>query len=504
MTRPSKALTRFGTAGVAAVVLGAGVPAYFAVSASAASNVKTVKVTQKSTAADCNPGTVTGTPVTNGASSTVTVTQTICVNQPVTSTVTVPGPTTTRTVTVTQSPSTPPTSPAPGCGTDKPATAINQVVIRAGAGADVVVTGTPGRRVVLFAYTRPSTTFIKVREAQTIPADGTLEFLVTPPRNTRVAALYENCTAPTDLGTSDAVSVQYVVSLAAKRNGVRNYTFSGRLLPALSGSLVSLYRVTPSGQQILTSQGRVGANGLYAINRKFTGSGRFDFFVKANGNPNNNTGTSNVRPTAGLLARVTERGARAPRSTGAPPLARPHDEGGASPRGRPSFVRERGRAARPRRGLDALLDVPQGGQLGDGGLALGRGRPAEEHDVDPAVGVGLDGLDAGHLLEDGDRVGHLLRRDVGARLHQVLADVGLDLRLHRGRERLHGCRRGATVVVGAAAARQGGAEGERAEGEGGAGTGGAHGVLLKLMGRAVRGRSGTRPSDSWRTLCPLT
>lgn len=287
MNRPTKAYTRLGAASVAAVVLGAGVPTYFAVSASAASNINTVKVTQRSTAADCTPGTVTGEPVgTPGQTRTVTVTQTVCVDRPVTRTVTV-------TPTQSQSP-----SPSATCTlADRPSTSITQVVIKAGSAANVTVTGTPGREVTLYAYTRPVTKYAPVRTTQVIPADGTLEFLITPPRNTRVAALYTGCAAPTFLGASDAVNVAYGLSVAARRNASRNYTFTGRLLPATAGQLISLYRVTSSGQQVLTAQVRAASNGTYTINRRFTGSGRFSFFTRAAGTSNNAAGNSNVRPT---------------------------------------------------------------------------------------------------------------------------------------------------------------------------------------------------------------
>ena len=75
--------------------------------------------------------------------------------------------------------------------------------------------------------------------------------------------------------------------------------FSGDSLPARPGGLiVSLYRVTAEGRQVLTSQTRADdRNGQWRIERRFTGSGRFGFVVRTGQDLQNAPGTSNVRST---------------------------------------------------------------------------------------------------------------------------------------------------------------------------------------------------------------
>ena len=96
---------------------------------------------------------------------------------------------------------------------------------------------------------------------------------------------------------SVVLNVRTQLSLNVVRNGKQFYTFSGRALPARTGGLiVSLYRVTNDGRQILTSQTRASAaTGQYVINRRFTGTGRFGFVVRTGQDLQNAPGASNVR-----------------------------------------------------------------------------------------------------------------------------------------------------------------------------------------------------------------
>jgi hypothetical protein len=159
------------------------------------------------------------------------------------------------------------------------------------------VTGAPANSTIdLFAYSRPSSTFRVVRTAQINASGAAAEFRIVPPTNTRVYAQVRGCT--TDAARFSVVlNVRTQLSLNVVRNGTRNYTFSGRALPARTGGLiVSLYRVTASGQQILTSQTRANAStGSYTIVRQFTGSGRFGFVVRTGQDLQNAPGASNVR-----------------------------------------------------------------------------------------------------------------------------------------------------------------------------------------------------------------
>lgn len=191
-----------------------------------------------------------------------------------------------------------PGAPAPGsCGTSRPVLSVSPSTIVAGRSAAVRVTNLPPNSVVeLYAYTRPSTTYRKVREAEVAGTSTTFPAVV-PPRNTRLYAVVQGCPAASQ-SASVVLNVRTALSLSVKRNGPRSYTFSGDSLPARPGGLlINLYRVTPSGAQVLTAQTRARAvDGEWTINRRFTGSGRFGFVVRTGQDLQNAAGSSTTRP----------------------------------------------------------------------------------------------------------------------------------------------------------------------------------------------------------------
>jgi hypothetical protein len=208
-------------------------------------------------------------------------------------------PSATGSPSATVEPSASPTRPGsqpptpPGCARAAEV-ALDRTDIIATGSALVTVTATPNSTVDLFAYTRPSTSYRVVRSAE-LGDSGVAQFRIVPPANTRLYAQQRGCA----IGQSKVLNVRTAMSIFAVRNGVRDYTFSGRTLPARPGGLiVSLYRVTPGGQQILTSQTRASASdGRWVINRKFTGSGRFGFVARTGQDLQNAPGSSNVRMT---------------------------------------------------------------------------------------------------------------------------------------------------------------------------------------------------------------
>ena len=187
-------------------------------------------------------------------------------------------------------PTAPPGGTAPGCTVA--ATRLDRSTITAGSAAPVSVTGAANSVINLLAATRPDTAFRVVRSAE-LGEVATANFLVTPPRNTRLAGQQRGCA----FGRETVLNVRPAISISARRNASRDYTFSGRILPARAGGqLVSLYRVTPQGRQVLTSQTRAsGTDGRYSVNRRFTGSGRFGFVVRTGNDLLNAPGSSNVR-----------------------------------------------------------------------------------------------------------------------------------------------------------------------------------------------------------------
>jgi hypothetical protein len=170
--------------------------------------------------------------------------------------------------------------------------ALDRSIITATGGAVVTVHAAPNSAVELQAYSRPSTTYRVVR-AVALGSDGVATFTIRPGTNTRLLARQSACTA----GQSVVLNVRTALTLAAKRNAARDITFSGDSLPARAGGLiVSLYRVTESGSEVLTAQTRASATtGEWSVHRVFTDSGRFRFVVRTGQDLQNAPGSSNVR-----------------------------------------------------------------------------------------------------------------------------------------------------------------------------------------------------------------
>lgn len=180
--------------------------------------------------------------------------------------------------------------PPPGCAVASQARA-NRSTIVAGGATEVIVTGTPNSVVDLLAATAPSSGFTVVRSAE-LGDNGSATFLLAPPKNTKVKPQQRGCA----FGRESQINVRSGVSINAKRNGVRNYTFTGRVIPGQVVQ-VALFRVTPSGQQVLTATDTTDANGVWVINRKFGGSGKFGFVARSANTAQNVSGASTVRPT---------------------------------------------------------------------------------------------------------------------------------------------------------------------------------------------------------------
>jgi hypothetical protein len=122
--------------------------------------------------------------------------------------------------------------------------------------------------------------------------DQTIVWNVSPVENTRLVVNHGQLCPEEDLGV---VTVTPNVSITARRNAPRDYTFSGRVLPG-RGQPVALYRVDEAGRRILTARSTVAPDGTYRFDRRFTGTGRFGFFV-VSGAGRTAPGASPVRST---------------------------------------------------------------------------------------------------------------------------------------------------------------------------------------------------------------
>lgn len=185
------------------------------------------------------------------------------------------------------------------CSVRYPVT-LEQSTIQATGVARVSAHAPPGTDLRLLAYTRPSTTFRQVRTGVT-DRDGTVLLFVRPPANTRLLAVpvTDGCSAQPDLTGSVVLNVATTLTLTAQRLGTRDYVFAGDSLPARPGGLiVSLYRRTDGGHEVLTAQARAGVtDGEWSLRRHVTGSGRFGFLARTGQDLRNAPGASNVRST---------------------------------------------------------------------------------------------------------------------------------------------------------------------------------------------------------------
>ena len=150
-------------------------------------------------------------------------------------------------------------------------------------------TAAPGSRIDLFSYSRPSTTYRRIRTGAATD-NGTFTFTIKPTTNTR---LYVTSTDGSGTGTSATapLPVRTAVSLSVTRTGTRAYRFTGSTSPRAKGQLVTLYRGNTK-----VAQTRTASDGTYVLTKTFTGSGTFDFHTGASATTSSTAGSSrNVR-----------------------------------------------------------------------------------------------------------------------------------------------------------------------------------------------------------------
>jgi 5-hydroxyisourate hydrolase-like protein (transthyretin family) len=200
-------------------------------------------------------------------------------------------------------PATTPPSPSPSqtppgqvdCSVT-PTVTLEFGTINATGSSGVTVNAPANSEIQLLAYSQPSTTYRVVRRATINNTGDPAQFRIVPPTNTRLYAQIVGCDTD-EVRFSKVLNVRTTLSLNVTRLGKQTYRFFGDSLPARPGGLiVSLYRVTNDGRQILTAQTRADSrNGEWVINRRFTGTGRFGFVVRTGQDLQNAPGSSNVR-----------------------------------------------------------------------------------------------------------------------------------------------------------------------------------------------------------------
>lgn len=208
-----------------------------------------------------------------------------------------PDPTPTEVRPTTTSPPTPTATPHSDCARGAYLSPF-QATITAQQPLAVRATSTGGTSIELVASDAAAGSRT-IRTAQVAGAGEHADFVVYPVHNTTLKAPQdpENCTDAAFGDFLARISVASRVSIQARRNATRDYTFSGQVLPARAGQLVEPHRKGADGARILTARATTTASGAWSLQRRFTGAGRFDFVAGTRSDQLNAPGSSNTRST---------------------------------------------------------------------------------------------------------------------------------------------------------------------------------------------------------------
>lgn len=191
------------------------------------------------------------------------------------------------------------TSPsASPSGPPAPEVATDPSTINCQESSTVVATAQPNTRIELYAYSRPSTTYAKVREG-IVGGSGRIEFRVGPCGNTRLYARSFDQQGNFTDSASTVITVRTSINLRVVRVGTRTYRFTGTTLPKRRNQLVTVfYQRTDGSNRVIASRARTDSNGRYEVVRQFGGTGTFDLFTGTGTDINNAAGTTRkVRTT---------------------------------------------------------------------------------------------------------------------------------------------------------------------------------------------------------------
>lgn len=159
--------------------------------------------------------------------------------------------------------------------------------INPGKPASVIITGTPGDVVNLFAQTAPATSFTQVRTGLVIGSGGTVEVPITPRRNTQ---LYASNGSASNVVT---LFVRPAIALTGTTVG-KTASFTGSIVPGVSGSRVRLFSVS-NGVLKLQAETFTTADGKFSFPAKayaVTAGQSAQFLAQTTTNANNLSGQS--------------------------------------------------------------------------------------------------------------------------------------------------------------------------------------------------------------------
>jgi len=143
-------------------------------------------------------------------------------------------------------------APAPDVA---PSVYLDRSTISAGERTSVQYQGQPGETLTILSKTQPATGYSAIGTV-TLDAAGFGTSTHAPTKNTRIEAM----TAGGLVSGQPLIQVRSVASFTASRVGVGSYSFTGRVYPARSQRLVSIYRYGA-----LFAQARCDASGIYQV-----------------------------------------------------------------------------------------------------------------------------------------------------------------------------------------------------------------------------------------------
>ena len=168
------------------------------------------------------------------------------------------------------------TEPPPATGTDddptvtlncNPVMSLSTKTVNVGQTTNVSVAGaTPGSKIGLEGYSRPSTQYAPIRLEVTVAPNGTITpIAVRPPTSARVRLQVTGCSTP---GTGQVISVIPGLGITVTRLGTRTYRFSGKIIPGKQnvGRAISLYLGSGTAAPVKKITVKSGADGSYGVN----------------------------------------------------------------------------------------------------------------------------------------------------------------------------------------------------------------------------------------------
>jgi hypothetical protein len=131
---------------------------------------------------------------------------------------------------------------SPASAHQVPSVDVQPYVVTYGQSATVIITGTPGATVDLYAR-KYQGQLAKIRDGLVLDGSGRVSVVTRPDMNLRFQARDRTVAeASSTAGTSGLMTVQKYVSLTARRDGTRRFTFTGSINPLHPGATVSLFR----------------------------------------------------------------------------------------------------------------------------------------------------------------------------------------------------------------------------------------------------------------------